>query len=141
MSSATGSRKTCTMANPGPFRQTANPGPFRQYLIHSYLYYVQDSPVISDGEYDELCKALLGLLEDGYVPENHGYADQSALAAGSGFHIPADRYPGIVVSVARDLMKTPWKPHDIYPHEYCRCGSCRGAVLDDSCIDMAFLFL
>ena len=31
----------------------------KSYLIHSYLYYVLDSPVITDKAYDKLCQVLL----------------------------------------------------------------------------------
>ncbi len=31
---------------------------FKEYLIHSYLYYSQDAPIISDHEFDALCKEL-----------------------------------------------------------------------------------
>ena len=63
--------------------------PVQWYLMTSYLYYVHDISIISDGAYDDLCKRLLnGFL--GFEDFTHPHSnliDLSALAAGSGFQI------------------------------------------------------
>lgn len=33
--------------------------PVARYLMASYAYYVEDDPIMTDGEFDELCKNLL----------------------------------------------------------------------------------
>ena len=37
-------------------RQVINP--ISRYMIASYAYYVEDEPIMSDSEYDNLCKNL-----------------------------------------------------------------------------------
>ena len=63
------------------------------YLLHSYLYYICDCSIISDSEYDLLCKDLLCAYE---LVENHEHAHlctKEALSAGTGHHIPEWDYP------------------------------------------------
>jgi hypothetical protein len=73
------------------------------YLIASYAYYVADSPVISDEDYDGLCKRLLLRWEEVSHPHKH-LVDVEALRAGTAFHLTAASYPGIVVGAAHRLM-------------------------------------
>lgn len=41
-----------------PTHQTIK-NPVARYLMASYAYYIEDDPIMSDGEFDELCKILL----------------------------------------------------------------------------------
>ncbi len=42
-----------------------------QYLIHCYLYYILDQPVISDAEFGQLCKDLQARYDKIDHPHNH----------------------------------------------------------------------
>jgi hypothetical protein len=78
-----------------------------KYLVHSYLYYVMDSPLISDVEYDQLCKDLLSRLgEIGDHPHKH-LISKEALEAGSGYHLKREDYPTIVAQLCRCALQ--WK--------------------------------
>ena len=76
----------------------------RAYLVHSYLYYVLNTSVISDTEYDMLCKKLL----DSNV--EHPLISKEDLAAGTGFSIVD--YPPDIVAEADELANSiiPGKP-------------------------------
>ncbi|MPQ71465.1 hypothetical protein [Pseudomonas sp. MWU12-2323] len=83
---------------------------FGEYLEHSIRYYMLDSPVVSDGYFDELCKALLA----GWEAITHRYkhmSDKSALSAGTGFQLPFHNLDAIVW-LCRRHPETPLK--DIY---------------------------
>jgi hypothetical protein len=69
-----------------------------EYLIHSYLYYILDTSVISDTKYDMLCKRL---LESGI---EHPLVDQGDLAAGTGYSIKD--YPAEIIWSARELLES-----------------------------------
>lgn len=72
------------------------------YLIHCYLYYVMDSPVISDEAFDEIARSL----SDGWDSIDHPHKhllDRDFLK--SGFHIPRDHYPPITRGSAGSLMR------------------------------------
>ncbi len=74
------------------------------YLIHSYLYYIEEDPIISDSEYDKICKDLLAA----YDIQTHGHRhliDEAALEAGTGFHIAEKSYPYIVKTTALQLLQ------------------------------------
>jgi NAD-dependent DNA ligase len=74
------------------------------YLIHSYLYYIAEDPIISDSEYDKICKDLLAA----YDIQTHGHRhliDEAALEAGTGFHIAEKSYPYIVKTTALQLLQ------------------------------------
>ena len=74
------------------------------YLIHSYLYYIAEDPIISDSEYDKICKDLLAA----YDIQTHGHrhlVDEAALEAGTGFHIAEKSYPYIVKTTALQLLQ------------------------------------
>lgn len=69
----------------------------REYLIHSYLYYKLDSPVISDAQFDKLCKDLLDSgVEDPLV-------SREDLAAGTGYSIK--EYPEDIIAAANKLLE------------------------------------
>jgi hypothetical protein len=76
---------------------TANPNMLiPHYLMHSYLYYVMDDPVVSDSMFDTVCKRLLVEL-DGLSHMHKPLVDPSLLVAGSGFNL---QFPGMVVGAA-----------------------------------------
>lgn len=73
------------------------------YLVHSYLYYVHDSPVIPDTDYDALCKFIVDNYDS--IAHNHkSYIDVESAKAGTAYHIKADEYPQIVRSCAQGLV-------------------------------------
>jgi len=82
----------------------------KDYLIHSYLYYILDNSVISDGEYDTLCKELL------QSDIEHPLVDKGALAAGSGYSIKD--YPIEIVEEAKELLKNTSQPAKSADCEY-----------------------
>ena len=56
------------------------------YLMHSYLYYVMNEPIISDMEYDELCKELKDKWDS--VEHYHKHLiDKQSLGAGTGYQL------------------------------------------------------
>ena len=56
------------------------------YLMHSYLYYVMNEPIISDIEYDELCKELKDKWDS--VEHYHKHLiDKQSLGAGTGYQL------------------------------------------------------
>lgn len=57
-----------------------------QYIMHSYLYYELDSPVIDDRTFDRLCIILLKNFDS--LEHPHKYlVDKEMLGAGSGLGI------------------------------------------------------
>lgn len=68
------------------------------YLIHCYLYYELDTPIIYDYDFDKLCQDLLEKWDN----INHSYKDfvsQDDLKAGTGYSI--QRYPRAIVEEAK----------------------------------------
>lgn len=59
---------------------------YDSYLEHSYRYYNLDEPIISDYEFDTLCKRLLDRWDELKHPFKH-LTDESALEAGTGFQL------------------------------------------------------
>ena len=55
------------------------------YAAHSYLYYDRNESLISDGEFDAICRWLE--VNFGWVKPHdiNGYLDQGKLAAGTGY--------------------------------------------------------
>ena len=74
-----------------------------KYLIHSYLYYICNRPVISDAEFDKICKDLLKDWDN--VSHMHKHlVTREDLEAGTGFAIKYHDYPEIVKSCATRLV-------------------------------------
>jgi len=70
---------------------------FIEYLMSSCLYYEEDAHVLSDYQYDVLCKELLEGWDD--VDHYHKHLiTKEDLQAGTGYAI---KYPLIVVGAAR----------------------------------------
>ena len=83
----------------------------KSYLVHSYLYYILDSPVINDKAYDKICQMLLNKNID------HPLITKEALTAGSGYHISKDNYPSEIIKEAEEILKK-HKPAIEEYHEY-----------------------
>ena len=74
-----------------------------QYLVHSYLDYIMYEAVIPDYEYDALCRDMLNnfdLLESPYMH----LIEEDALRAGTGYQIPASKYPEDIIAIAKKLI-------------------------------------
>ena len=56
------------------------------YLMHSYLYYELDESIITDGEYDGICKRLLYVYDELKHMHLH-LVTKDLLECGSGFNI------------------------------------------------------
>ena len=73
------------------------------FLMASYQYYVDDTPILSDKAFDELA----GFLADRWAgirhPHKHLIAAED-LTAGTGFAIARERYPAIVISAAQRIL-------------------------------------
>ena len=71
------------------------------YLMHSYLYYEMDEPIISDIEYDELCRELKEKWDS--VEHFHKHlVDVQSLGAGTGYQV---KYNKRIASAAIELLK------------------------------------
>jgi NAD-dependent DNA ligase len=66
-----------------------------QYLIHSYLYYVEGRHFLSDRSYDILCVRLLSEWDEVEHPHK-SLIDKEALSSGTGFYLKEEDYPLIV---------------------------------------------
>jgi len=67
------------------------------YMMSSYLYYKKDTNVLSDGDFDAICKRLLAEWKDITYPHKK-FLKKGSLEAGTGFNIK--KYPAIVRSSA-----------------------------------------
>jgi len=67
------------------------------YMMSSYLYYKKDTNVLSDGDFDAICKRLLAEWKDITHPHKK-FLKKGSLEAGTGFNIK--KYPAIVRSSA-----------------------------------------
>lgn len=59
------------------------------YLIASYLYYIKDASLLTDAQFDFICKKLLAVDEENLLKtiRTYGLYDRGSLDAGSGYHI------------------------------------------------------
>ena len=77
----------------------------RQYLVHSFLYYQLDESIISDRNYDQICKDVAKLISDNsdkYTLPFHDLLKSSLTENASGFSI--SKYPPEIVSAALHLL-------------------------------------
>jgi len=74
-----------------------------QYLMHSYLYYIEGSPVLSDRSYDLLCIRLLADWDEVEHPHKD-IVDKESLSSGTGFYLKEEDYPLIAVMAAREYF-------------------------------------
>jgi hypothetical protein len=77
----------------------------RQFLVHSFLYYKLDTSIISDHEYDRICRELYELQRDrpdlaASLPYHELCAPLDA--SGSGFYLRD--YPPEIVNKAFHLL-------------------------------------
>lgn len=70
---------------------------FVKYLMSCYLYYEEGRSVLSDAEFDALCKELLERWDE--ITHRHkALITKEDLEAGTGYAI---KYPNIVIGAAR----------------------------------------
>ena len=77
----------------------------RQYLVHSFLYYQLDESVISDSNFDQICKDVAKLISDSSDKDSlpfHDLVKSSLTENASGFSI--SKYPPEIVSAALHLL-------------------------------------
>jgi NAD-dependent DNA ligase len=76
--------------------------PISLYLVCSYAYYELDESLISDGDFDQLCKKLLEDFDDIKFFSDHPHKHllvRENLEAGTGFSVKD--YPSRVISLAK----------------------------------------
>lgn len=61
----------------------------RAYCLHSYVYYALDTTIISDAEYDELCKHIEKHFTFFKKYDINDYINYDEIKAGSGYTIPS----------------------------------------------------
>ncbi|QIG66783.1 hypothetical protein EVB27_114 [Rhizobium phage RHph_TM16] len=74
------------------------------YLMASYLYYVRDVSILSDGMYDRICFEL----DENYSRIEHwhkSYIDRKQLKAGTGYKLQWGKMPVRIISAANLLAK------------------------------------
>ena len=77
----------------------------RQYLVHSFLYYQLDESVISDSNFDQICKDVAKLISDISDKDSlpfHDLVISNLAENASGFSI--SNYPPEILSVALHLL-------------------------------------
>ncbi len=72
------------------------------YLIHCYLYYELNNPVIYDHDFDLLCKEILEKWDTLTHPHKH-VVNKDDLKAGTGYHIK--EYPPDIIEAANRRKK------------------------------------
>ena len=75
------------------------------YLMASYAYYVLDTPILSDGCFDELC-AQLDAEWDQVEHRDKGWIDRNDLAAGTRL---STLYPSMAKGAASSLAGVPYR--------------------------------
>ncbi len=79
----------------------------KEYLIHSYLYYVMNESVISDAEYDTLCRQLEANFAT-YQSIWKKYISLNDLKAGTGYNLFVDesgyKYPKEIIEAAETRL-------------------------------------
>ena len=71
------------------------------YLMYSYAYYKENESLISDTEYDDICKQIIEKW-DNITHWHTSLLTLDALKAGTGYDI---EYPNRVISAAKLLIK------------------------------------
>lgn len=77
-----------------------------KYLVHSFIYYRLHDSIISDAEFDVMCKTILENWDTIEHPHKH-LLSKEVLEAGSGYHIKFKDYPLIVQNIAYHALE--WK--------------------------------
>ena len=82
---------------------------FATYLMSCYLYYEEDLHIISDTQFDAMCKELLERWPE--VTHRHKYLiTEEDLKAGTGFAI---QYPLMVIGAARAWYRSVTTPTNL----------------------------
>ena len=71
------------------------------YLMYSYAYYKENESLVSDTEYDDICKQIIEKW-DNITHWHKSLLTLDALKAGTGYDI---EYPNRVISAAKLLIK------------------------------------
>ena len=74
------------------------------YLMFSYLYYEKNISLIEDGEFDDMCKTLLEILDSLTHMHKH-LVKKESLTAGTGYDI---KYTNLIKDSALKLKEI-WK--------------------------------
>tara|TARA_B100000287_G_C20605368_1_gene769844 strand:- start:428 stop:679 length:252 start_codon:yes stop_codon:yes gene_type:complete len=75
--------------------------PIAKYLMCAYAYYKEDSPLISDGEFDQLAKDILANYDN--IKHPHKYlVTKKDLEAGTYL----GKYPNMVIGAVKDYRKS-----------------------------------
>ena len=76
------------------------------YLMASYLYYVDDTALVTDEFYDEICHRLLYALDNLEIDHPHMHlCDPVALRAGTAYHLKPSDYPLITQNTAFSILR------------------------------------
>ena len=81
----------------------------RAYAAYSYLYYDRDESLISDADFDALCKWLLRHYDVVKPHDLNDYLDPSSLEAGTGYNL-AGKVCGMTRKWADALLAEKDKP-------------------------------
>lgn len=73
---------------------------FSIYMVTSFLYYQMNRSVITDSEFDQLCKELDAGYDD-FEHQHKHLVDREQFAAGTGYAI---KYPLMVQGAARHML-------------------------------------
>lgn len=74
---------------------------FAWFLVHSFLYYIADQPVLRDRDFDMLCQTLVKEWDEVDHPHKH-LVTLDDLKASSGFAI---KFPLMVEGAAWNLLR------------------------------------
>ena len=74
------------------------------YLILSYAYYIEDESLVTDTEYDNICRRLLDKFDEMEHRHKH-LISKDDLAAGTGYTLTKKDYPQIVIGAAKQLRE------------------------------------
>ena len=77
----------------------------RQYLVHSFLYYQLDESLISESNFDQICKDVTKLISNSSDNDSlpfHNLVKSNLTENYSGFSI--SNYPPEIISVALHLL-------------------------------------
>ena len=87
------------------FSNVSNDGVLVQwYLILSYAYYIEDLSLVTDTEYDNICRRLLDKFDE--IEHHHKHLiSKDDLEAGTGFALSKEDYPQIVIGAAKQLRE------------------------------------
>lgn len=74
------------------------------FLMASYMYYIENKSIMSDIEFDTMCRMMLENFDN--IDHPHKYLiSKDQLIAGTGFDIPLESYPQITIHTAWQYVK------------------------------------